>query len=427
MNAVLKKSKIFGSVEIPVSKSVAHRVMIASFLAGEDFNFGLSGDDVLATRNCLFALKKLFDGEADVALLDAGESGSTLRFLLPIVCALGANAKIDGLGRLPDRPIGELLDVLRAHGANIIGERLPLFVKGDGESCLAKGRLEAGEYVINAGVSSQYITGLLFALPLLQGDSKIVLEGTLVSKDYVELTLEILKKFSVSIERTDYGFFVKGNQKYVKPQDFELEGDWSSAAFPLALGLICGEVEACGISAQSLQADRAFFDISKKMGGDISFSANGCVSKKSSLHGIDFDASNCPDIVPILCVLAGFASGETVIRGVDRLRQKESDRLTAVQELLGQFGIITEYESNLLTICGKGEVFEAERRDERELTVDGFADHRIAMSGIVAGLAVGGTKVLGVECINKSYPSFTRDIAALGANIELTKGENNGI
>ncbi|MBR4800479.1 MAG: 3-phosphoshikimate 1-carboxyvinyltransferase [Clostridia bacterium] len=417
MNVKLEKSRICGRVEIPPSKSQAHRVMIASFLAGENFDFGLTGDDVEATKNCLASLKKLFDGEADFAVLDARESGSTLRFLLPIVCALDVNVEIVGHGRLPKRPISELLEVLRAHGAKIVGDELPLKVLSCGaELCLAKGGLSAGVYEIDGGVSSQYVTGLLFALPLLDGDSHIKIDGELVSKNYVEMTLDVLDDFGVKIEKTVDGFFVKGNQKYVA-SDVKIEGDWSSAAFPLALGLLAGEVETTNLNENSKQADRIFLDLARKMGGDVQKTDGGYIARKSSLIAIEFDAANCPDIVPITAVLCGFSKGVSKIRGVDRLKKKESDRLTAVRELLANLGVKTEYADDTLTIFG-GNV-----NAKNDAKIDGFADHRIAMSGIVAGLAVGGVEVIGVECTSKSYPTFLEDMTIIGAKAQVLYGE----
>ncbi len=426
MDVRVDKSKPVGRVQIPPSKSQAHRVMIASFLAGENFDFGLVGDDVVATKNCLEEFGRLFAGDVHVAHINAGESGSTLRFLLPVLCALDVNAEVTGQGRLPERPIGELLDVLRLHGAKIVGDKLPLKVFSScGELCLAKGGLRAGEYTIDGGVSSQYITGLLFALPLLDGDSILKIEGELVSKNYVEMTLDVLADFGVQVERTTDGFFVKGNQKYVG-RGKHIEGDWSSAAFPLAAGLLAGEVEAVGIKENSKQADRVFLDLARKMGGDIKSSDGGYIARESRLVAIDFDATNCPDIVPIVSVLMAFASGESKIFGVDRLRQKESDRLTAVCELLAKIGVRTKYDDNTLTIFGKGDDVQKELGQEG-IKIDSFADHRIAMSGIVAGLACGNTVVTRAECISKSYPSFASDIASIGGKIKATNGAEYGI
>lgn len=422
MDAVVKKSKIQGSVIVPPSKSQAHRIMIALFLTGENFDFNLNGDDVEATRDCLNALKDYLDGKCKRAVLNVGESGSTLRFLLPVVCALGVDAEFKGRGRLNKRPIGELLETLRAHGANILGDELPLkTLSSQAEICLSSGGLKAGEYKISGKVSSQYITGLLFALPLLDGDSEIIIEGELVSKAYVDLTLDVLARFGVEIKKTEKGFLVKGSQKF-KSANADIEGDWSSACFPLALGLLMGEVRAEGLRLDSLQADRAFFDLAKRMGGDITFENGVVTARKSALKGIDFDAMGCPDIVPITAVLLGFASGKSKIKGVDRLRAKESDRLLATIELLKKLGVGANYEDDALEIIGNG-LANGEEFSQRseEITIDGFADHRIAMSGVVGGLFTGDTIVTGVECMAKSYPSFLNDIVKIGANVRLKK------
>lgn len=417
MNVLLEKSKICGEIDIPPSKSQAHRMMIASFLAGENFDFGLFGDDVSATKNCLDALKSLLAGEREDIVLDAGESGSTLRFLLPVVCALGISCKIVGHGRLPMRPVGELLDVLKAHGANIVGDKLPLIVLNRAESCLSNDGLVAGEYRVTGSVSSQYITGLLFALPLLDGDSKIVIEGALVSKNYVEMTLDVLKAFGIDVQTKEYGFFVKGGQKFRSNGAKSIEGDWSSAAFPLALGLLTGDVEAKNIDDNSKQADRAFVDIARSMGGTIVKTERGFAARKSELHAVSFDASNCPDIVPVLSVLCAFAGGKSEIFGVDRLRAKESDRLLAVQNLLASLGVKNEYANNSLSIYGNPNLRSENNKPKAKISADSFADHRIAMSGIVAGLTVGGVEVAGVECIAKSYPTFLDDIKTIGAKV----------
>lgn len=422
MDAVVKKSTIQGSIIIPPSKSQAHRIMIATFLAGGDFDFNLVGDDVEATKNCLAQINNYLNEGRCKAWLDVGESGSTLRFLLPIVCALDITAEFHGCGRLAKRPIGELVEVLRAHGANILGDELPLrTLPSQGEVCKARGGLRAGEYRINGEVSSQYITGLLFALPLLEGDSEIVVEGELVSSAYVDMTLDVLARFGVEIKKTSTGFFVKGGQRF-KAAETDIEGDWSSACFPLALGLLTGEVRAKGLKSTSLQADRVFFDLAKRMGGDISFDGDAVVARKSALKGIDFDATGCPDIVPITAVLLGFASGKSRIMGVDRLRAKESDRLVATMELLKKFGADAIYKDNSLEIIGNGLANgESFLSGSKETIIDGYADHRIAMSGVVGGLFVGETIVEGVECMAKSYPSFLNDIEEIGANVRVKK------
>ena len=425
MDAVVKKSRICGGIVIPPSKSQAHRLMIASFLAGGNFDFGLTGDDVEATKDCLDTLKDFIDGKKKKAVLKVGESGSTLRFLLPVVCALGINAEFRGKGRLSKRPISELVEVLRAHGANIVGDGLPLkTLASQADNCLSCGGLQAGEYRISGAVSSQYITGLLLALPLLDGDSKIVIEGELVSKAYVDMTLDVLALFGIKIEKTQNGYSVKGGQKFKNVAD-DIEGDWSSACFPLALGLLTGEVKAAGLKEDSLQADRAFVEIVKRMGGNIAFEKGKVVAKKSALYGVDFDATGCPDVVPILSVLCALANGKSMIFGVDRLKAKESDRLEAIINLLGKFGVETKYSTNTLEIFGNGWTSGNKSAllslGNGKIEIDSYVDHRIAMSGVVIGLATIGARVKGVECMAKSYPSFLNDIVKIGANVRLRR------
>ncbi|MDE5601026.1 MAG: 3-phosphoshikimate 1-carboxyvinyltransferase [Clostridia bacterium] len=490
MNVVVSKSEIFGSVCVPPSKSVAHRLMIAAMLAGGRLGVKDGGKDMQATAQCLDIIGQAMRVEAchvcdmrtgvcgmfgavygvinvdeggELPILNAGESGSTLRFLLPIVCALGLKCVITGEGRLKDRPLGELVNTLAANGAvieRIESGQLPLKTGG---------KLRAGKYEIDGGISSQYVTGLLFALPLLDGDSEIVIRGELVSSNYVDITLGVLADFGIAVQKTDYGYYVKGNQKYILPQDLTVEGDWSSAAFMLALGVLSGEVRVRGLKCDSLQGDKVIVDLLKLAGADISVSYdesadnnvlsvkaesgneynNRCfgevVARKSELHAIDFDAKHCPDIVPIMAAVLSFANGKSHISSVDRLRDKESDRLSAVRTLLSHFGIRTEYTNDVLTIFGgrhtpsvnngvhmsadseecvqsvNEEYAPSVHKEERAHTAchtHGFLDHRMAMSAIVMALNTNGTsRVDGVECISKSYPTFVEHAVALGAKI----------
>ena len=508
MNVVVSKSKIFGSVCVPPSKSVAHRLMIAAMLAGGRLDVKDGGKDMQATAQCLDIIGQAMrverchvcdmrtgvcgmfgavygvinvDEGGELPTLNAGESGSTLRFLLPIVCALGLECIITGEGRLKDRPLGELVNTLVANGAVI--ERM-----GSGQLPLKTGgKLRAGKYEIDGGISSQYVTGLLFALPLLDGDSEIALRGELVSSNYVDITLGVLTDFGVEVQKTDSGFYVKGNQRYITPKNLTVEGDWSSAAFMLALGVLSGEVRVRGLKRDSLQGDKVIVDLLKSAGADISFvggesaendsadcesavganvpggnmqGENVCdeniagydvIARKNELHAIDFDARHCPDIVPIMAAVLSFAKGVSHISSVDRLRDKESDRLSAVRTLLSHFGIRTEYANDVLSVYGVGEHTPSVSDDEYTLSVNnggcspsvyngagcseedtpsaksgghtachthGFSDHRMAMSAIVMALNTEGTsRVDGVECIEKSYPTFIEHAVALGAKI----------
>ncbi len=403
-DVVVKGSRICGAVEAPASKSLAHRVMIAAYLAGESFE-AEGGADVEATKRCLASLRLAREYGGDHPLLDAGESGSTLRFLLPVVCAQGCTATFMGEGRLKDRPIDGLLEVLTAHGAEFSregGEGLPLRV--------AKSGLRAGNYVVDGSVSSQYVTGLLMALPLLEGDSTLTVVGKSVSKSYIDLTLYVLKHFSVEVETRDGAYMIKGGQSYKMPRDLKIEGDWSSASVLLATGALAGRVRVEGLDPDSEQGDRAVVELLGRAGADIRFEDGAYIAEESKLTAIDFDAANCPDLVPIMATALSFAEGVSHITSVDRLRFKESDRLEAVRALIESFGVRTEYGEDTLTIFGK------KRHKSGEYPA--FCDHRIAMSAIVAALATEGTSVVrGAECINKSYPNFAGVLRGMGADI----------
>lgn len=424
MDVIVKKSYIDGSVTVPPSKSVAHRKMIGAALAGGTIDVDYGSKDIAATARCLKILASHIsefsdtqrlsidnDTEPDnqiACVLNAGESGSTLRFLLPVVCALGGSFVFDGEGRLKDRPIDGLIRTLGEHGAKFKrlyeDRQLPLKVEGE---------LAAGDYVIDGSVSSQYVTGLLFALPLLDGDSNIIIDGDLVSANYVDITLGVLADFGIDVVKTDRGYFVRGNQKYVMPSDKSVEGDWSSAGFILALGVLAGKTRIGGLNLNSLQGDKIVVDLLRNAGGKIYEKDGSIVAEKSELAALDFDAQNCPDTVPVMATVLSFASGVSHIRNVDRLRDKESDRLSAVRSMLGGFGVKTEYCDNVLTIYGG---------EHRPCVANGFDDHRMAMSAIVCALCTDGESVVkGVECIDKSYPTFIKEVRTLGADIRLIR------
>ncbi|MDD4839881.1 MAG: 3-phosphoshikimate 1-carboxyvinyltransferase [Clostridia bacterium] len=417
MNVKIEKSKLSGSIKIPASKSLAHRVLIASALSNENtvVSGKLVGNDVFATMDCLKSIGAYFEDTNEDELLvkpykysykhqisfNAVESGSTLRFLLPIVSALGLTATFTGEGRLGQRPIGELLTVLTAHGVHTDQTVLPVTVSG---------KLEAGEYIIQGGISSQYISGLLFALPLLDGDSTIEVVGDMVSASYIDMTLSVLKTFGISIVRARNIFIVKGNQNYQSPQSIQVEGDWSSAGFFAVGGALSGDVTLCGLASNSLQGDMVILNLLKNMGADITETEQGITVKKSELSSITFSAENCPDLVPIMSVALANANGISKVTNVERLRLKESDRLYAVIEMLTKMGVRAEYRDSALYVYG-GEMSGN--------LVSSFNDHRIAMSATIAGtVAQGKTTIVDAECVKKSYPTFFSDHKQLG-------GKNN--
>lgn len=402
----IKKSTICGSVTPPASKSEAHRLLIAAYLAGEEINVDL-GADIEATKRCIRALVHAEKFANFSPVLNVGESGSTLRFLLPVACALGLKAKFVGEGRLKDRPIDGLLRALKEHGCAFEKPQdsgVPLKIVG--------GRLESGYFEVDGSVSSQYVTGLLFALPLLDGDSVLAVTGKAASASYVSLTLDMLARFGIKVDRGANGIYrVRGGQKYALPPDLNVEKDWSAAAALLVAGTLAGETRVEGLSQNSAQGDKIVVQLLRRAGADIAFENGAYVSKKSKLRGISFDAADCPDIVPVMATALSFADGESRISSVERLRGKESDRLAAVMALLASFGVRAECADDVLTIFGKSQHIAGE--------YPAFKDHRIAMSAAVAALATDGECVVrGMECVEKSYPQFLTALKALGADIE---------
>lgn len=408
-------STIQGEVVIPSSKSVAHRELIVGFLSGQPFSItgNFLSSDIDATKSCLEALggrfeKKnnnteiVFKGGSCVTkpILNAQDSGSTLRFLLPVVSALGVECTFTGTERLSQRPIEELTEVLKRNGARFSSNRIPL-------EC--SGRLSGGDYEIDASISSQFITGLLFALPLLTEDSRIIYSKPLVSSNYIDITLECLKRHGVTVDRKDYGFDIKGNQVYKGKDIVEIEGDWSSACFMACLGAVGGEVLLKGLNRNSAQGDKVIVELLKKLGAYVDYRSEGLFIRKGALNPIEFDAENYPDIVPVLSATLAFAKGKSIIHGVDRLRIKESDRVIETIRLLDCFGVNAEYKNNSLIIYG-GSVTEGIYRSPD--------DHRMAMSFAVLAIGGKGATIVGEECVRKSYVDFFKQLKRLGGKYE---------
>ncbi len=420
MNVKVMPSKISGSVTVPPSKSASHRAIIAAALAkGESVikNVDLSSD-ILATigacenLGCDIKMEKTGKyntlyikgglGISQECEIECGESGSTLRFFIPIACALIGKKTFTGRGRLPQRPIDAYYEIFNDRNIAYTkpqGSNLPLTVDG---------ALTSGEYIIDGSVSSQYITGLLFALPLLSGDSEITVINNFESKGYVDLTIGVLQQFGIDIARKDNTFFIKGNQAY-KPQSYIVEGDYSQAAFFIVGGAIAGDITIKGLKQNSLQPDSSIIDILKRMDANIEQTDNGLLVKKSRLSGTDIDVSQCPDLVPPLAIAAVYAKGTTKIYGAARLRIKESDRLLALGDNLRSLGINARETEDSLIIDGGG-ISGGQ--------VTSFNDHRIVMAFSIAALAgKQGIDILGAECIDKSYPGFSQDLRALGGKV----------
>lgn len=393
----LENSILKGEVFIPPSKSAAHRALVCSFLAGEGtVEPIINSNDMKAMEQVIGALKN----NSDVA--DCIESGNTLRFMIPVAAALGKTVTFIGSGRLPERPIGDYLRLLPEHNVKCTSDgKLPLKIEG---------QLTSGVYEIAGNISSQYITGLLLALPILDGDSEIVLTTKLQSKPYVDMTIKVMADYGVVVEERENGYFIKGNQSY-KKRDYTVESDWSQAAFFLVGGALNGDVILKGLDMNSTQGDKEIVSILKQFGADIEVKSDYIRAKKSVLKGIEIDVTDIPDTVPALAVAAAFAKGTTVIKGGERLRLKESDRIESVVSNLKRLGVDVEEKPDGMIITGGG---------AKGALLEGYNDHRIPMAFSIAALcAQGNTVITDANSINKTYPSFFKDYNSLGGKANV--------
>ena len=384
MNVTITPGPLAGTITPPPSKSQAHRLLIAAALGtGESHIENLAhSQDIDATLRCMAALKAPGDGLPE---LDCGESGSTLRFLIPVALALRGGGKFTGRGRLMERPQEPYFVMFREKGIS--------YEQKDG-TLTVRGRLTPEDYTLPGDVSSQFVTGLLYALPLLKGDSRILLTTPLESRGYIDMTLDALEQFGVrAVCDGDRTFRVPGNQTY-QPRDLTIEADWSNAAFWYAAQFVGCDLEIQGLNAFSAQGDMRIVPYFVKL------QAKGPV---------DLDVSQCPDLVPPLAAMAALRGGETTrIVNAARLRIKESDRLAAVTQVLNALGgRVEEYEDHL--------VIHGRERLAGGVTVSGHNDHRIAMMAAIAAIRCKGpVTITGAECVKKSYPDFWEDYRSLG-------------
>ncbi len=396
MDIKITPHRLCGSVCAVSSKSDAHRKIIAAALSDKPTKININNfsDDIDATLVCISSLGGAFEKNEHSVLitpikrgkkcaeLNFRESGSTARFLLPVAVSLCEKGHFCGGGRLPQRPFKELTEQLRKHSVNVNSDSLPMETDGI---------LQSGEYRIAGDVSSQYLTGLLFALPLLGKESSIVLTSPLNSSAYVDMTLDTLSQFRIDIE-------ISGNEYKITPQGYKspgeitAEGDWSGAAFWIVADKICGGIEICGLNENSRQGDKRI---------------------KELLEETDIDASQIPDLVPILAVLAAARCGRTVIRNAARLRVKESDRLAAMAECINGLGGYAKETEDGLIIEGTGTL--------RGGCVNGYGDHRVVMSAAIAScICENEVKIIGAESVEKSYPAFFEDFKSLGGVFDVS-------
>lgn len=407
-----------GVCEIPASKSYSHRAIICGSLSkgkSEIENY-LECDDTLETIETLKKFGVKFKKENNKLIIEGKEkfdvdeilidtikfSGSTLRFLIPIACTAEIKKQIKFIikGRLRERPIDELLKSLNELGAKIFKNQYEDFTE-----ILIKSKLKGGITSIPGNISSQFISGLLLACPLIENDTEILITDTLESVPYVEITLDVLNAFGIKIENNNFKkFYIKGNQKHIQKK-YKVEGDFSSAAFFLAAGVINGDLIIKNLNINSKQGDRKILEILKQMNGKIEIKDNEIHVEKSSLEGIKIDAKDIPDLVPILSVIGCYAKGETKIYNARRLRTKESDRLSAISNELRKMNAdIEELEDGLVIKESK----------LKGAIIDPHNDHRIGMACAIAGInAKGKTIIENENCVKKSYPNFFNDLKNL--------------
>ncbi len=412
MDLTVLPSALRGAVTPPSSKSQAHRALIAAALSGGISTISNLADsqDIQATRRCLSALGALVEDLEPGTLrvhglgnsitqagpfptLDCGESGSTLRFLIPVALLIQGQAAFTGRGRLMERPLAPYEDLFRGKGIGWSMEHGVLTLdSGRGYDRLA---LDPGEYRLPGDVSSQFITGLLFALPLLEGDSDLLLTAPLESRGYVDLTLDVLDRFGVVAEPRENGFHIPGGQRY-QARDLAVEADWSQAAFWYAANHLGGQVDILGMDPASRQGDREIAAYSRML---------------ARSGQVELDVSQCPDLAPPLAAMAAVRAGTTRLTNAARLRAKESDRLASVTRALRAMGGQVEEYADSLTIHGV-------KRLPGGGVVDCANDHRIAMmAAVCAASAEAPVKLLGAECVRKSYPEFWTHFQSLGGEL----------
>ena len=416
-------SKLKGEVKIPPSKSMAHRAIICAALSDglciiENIDYS---DDIIATIDAMNSLGAKIVKHKDyievigaygsdekakeTRIIDCNESGSTLRFLVPISLLFEGRSKFIGRGNLGKRPLTTYYNIFEKQGIEYSYEEGNLNLVIDGE-------LKAGTFEVEGNVSSQFITGLLFTLPLLNEDSKIIITTEMESKGYIDLTLRAMSDFGVEIINNNYReFIIKGNQKY-KARNYRVEGDYSQAAFFLCADSLGNDVLCKDLDLNSLQGDKEVIDILERM--NVVFNAND-IGVKGTTNGelisTVIDGSQCPDIIPVLTSVAALTKGTTEIINAGRLRIKECDRLAAVTSELNKLGAkIIEKEEGL--------VVTGVEKLQGGVEVWSHKDHRIAMT-----LAIASTRceepivIKDYECIAKSYPNFFDDFKALGGNV----------
>ena len=421
--AAIEPGRLAGTAAVPPSKSAAHRAVVCAALAAGTSHIGNVefSQDILATLGAAQQLgAKVERGKHELTITGRGnadgfatitrpvfcnESGSTLRFILPLFSLTAQKVRFTGAGRLMQRPQEIYAQLF---------ERQGLRFEQNEQGITIFGRLCPGTFTLPGNVSSQFISGLLFALPLLAGDSTLHLIPPVESRSYIEMTRAAQRRFGVESRWQDENtLFLPGGQQYA-PCDYTVEGDYSQAAFPAVLGAVQGGVTLKGLSTDTLQGDAAILGILRRCGAELSATDEGIRLGKAPLHGTDIDLADCPDLGPVLMVLGLFCEGTTTIRNAERLRIKESDRIAAMEAELRACGGVLESEGGTITIHGCAGKLHAPAAP-----LHGHNDHRVVMSLTVLALAAGlPLSIDDAEAVQKSWPHFFEAIKPLGAEVE---------
>ena len=420
MKVTISPGPVKGSVSAIPSKSHLHRLLICAALADQSTLLRClpaEAEDIKATIGCLSALGARFESREDGILVtplnrarlpcqadfDCMESGSTLRFMLPVVSALGISGKFHMSGRLPERPLSPLDEELSRHGVRLW--------RPVSDVLCCEGQLRPAHLTLPGNVSSQYISGLLMALPLLRGDSALRVEKPVESADYITMTLQALTVFGQPPEMDGGDYIIRGGGVFISPGEADVDGDWSNAAFWLCAGAMPGgEILHRGLSEKSTQGDREICDILARVGAKVSREPDGLRVLEGTRRGVEIDARAIPDLVPVLCAVAAVAGGITVIKNATRLRLKESDRIAATAGTLTALGAKITEKSDGLEIEGVSRLSGG--------TVDCWGDHRIAMMAAVASAACANpVTITGAQAVRKSYPRFWEELSAMGKEV----------
>lgn len=420
MKVKIHPSKVAGEIMIPPSKSMSHRAIICAALANgtstitnvaysDDIKITIEGMKQLGAKITCLENSIIIEGIKDFKEIQSdtifcNESGSTLRFFIPIFSLCDKIISFTGRNRLLKRPQTIYENIFKSQG---------ITYQQDDEKITIGGKLKAGDYELNGDVSSQFISGLLFTLPLLDKDSTIHIKEPYESRSYVDLTLQMLNLYGIKANYCDANTLViPGNQSY-KPHDYKIEGDYSQLGFFAVLAAINNDLKCLGLSHDSLQGDKQIINILKNAGADISEIENGYFIRKSKLHASEIDLGDCPDLGPILTILAMYTKGTTRIYNAQRLRYKESDRIAAMEEELNKCGV------NISTTEGEIGINGDEHYSCDEI-LNGHKDHRIVMSLSVATTLFDKAVIIeGAQAINKSYPNFFDDLQKIGCEVEI--------